>query len=246
MDILFLIIVASSGISFLSLSGSLLLFVKQHLLDQVSLFLVSFAAGALMGAAFLHLLPEAIERGLSEGAFLYILIGFGIFFIVEKILHWHHSHYGQKEHRNPLGILSLLGDSLHNFLDGMIIGATFFVDIKLGFITTAAVALHEIPQEIAEFGVLTYSGFSRRRALLLNFFSATTVILGGIMSYVLRGFVGEWIALFLLFAVGTFLYIGASDFVPEVRREENLKKSFSLLSVFAAGIAFMWVFSLIE
>lgn len=245
MNTLFSIIIATGFISALSLSGTILLFFRKDILNKLSVFLVAFAAGALLGAAFLHLLPEAIEKIESESAFVYILVGFGIFFFVENLLHWHHSHRGQTAHA-PLGILSLLGDTLHNFLDGMIIAAAFFVDVKLGFVSTAAVALHEIPQEIAEFGVLVYAGFSKRRALALNFLSSTTVIAGGIVSYFLEGIVGQWVPFFLLFAVGTFLYLGASDFVPEIRKEEGLARSLQILFVFAAGVILMWLFTYLE
>lgn len=193
-----------------------------------------------MGAAFLHLLPEAIEGVDSEHAFLFILLGFTLFLFVENILHWHHTRGDQPKHKS-LGILSLLGDGVHNFLDGMVIAATFFVDMKLGFVTTLAVAFHEIPEEVAEFGVLIYAGFSRVKALLLNFLSATTVILGGIVSFLLADLLGELLAPFLFFAVGLFLYVSASDFVPEIRKEQNLSKSLGLLATFAAGIFFMWL-----
>ena len=135
---------------------------------------------------------------------------------------------------------------MHNFVDGMIIAAVFFVDMNLGFVTVLAVALHEIPEEIAEFGVLIYAGFSRKRALLLNFLSATTVILGGVVSFLLAGFLGQWISLFLLFAVGIFVYVAASDFVPEIRKEEGLPKSLGLLLTFAAGIFLMWLVLFLE
>lgn len=198
-----------------------------------------------MGTAFLHLLPEAIENIESRNAFLFILAGFGIFFVIENILHWHHSHRGEPAH-NSLGTLTLLGDGFHNFIDGMIIAAVFFVDIRLGFATTLAVALHEIPQEAAEFGVLIHAGFSRAKALLWNFLSASTVVLGGIVSFLLAGVLGQWIALFLLFAVGIFLYIAASDFVPEIRKEQSLPKSLGLLGTFAAGIFLMWLVLFLE
>ena len=198
-----------------------------------------------MGTAFLHLLPEAIEGIESKNAFLFILFGFGLFFFIENILHWHHTRGDYPEHRS-FGILSLLGDGVHNFVDGMIIAAVFFVDMKLGFVTVLAVALHEIPQEIAEFGVLIYSGFSRKRAFLLNFISATTVILGGVVTFLLAGVLGEWISLLLLFAVGIFVYVAASDFVPEIRKEERLSKSLGLLLTFAAGIFLMWLVLFLE
>ena len=239
MSIFVSIIVGTGLISLLSLSGGLLLFFRKQLTDKLSIFLMAFAAGALMGTAFLHLLPEAIEGIESRNAYLFILFGFGIFFVIENILHWHHSHRGDPSH-SSLGTLTLLGDGFHNFLDGMIIAAVFFIDIRLGFATTLAVALHEIPQEVAEFGILTHAGFSRARALLWNFLSSSTVVLGGIVSFFLAGVIGQWITLFLLFAVGIFLYIAASDFVPEIRKEQSLPKSLGLLVTFAAGIFLMW------
>lgn len=239
MSTFFGILIVTGFISLLSFSGAVFLFFQRHLVQRISIFLLAFAAGSFMGTAFLHLLPEAIEEITSENASLFVLFGFSTFFFIENILHWHHTRGDKPQHRS-LGILSLLGDGTHNFLDGMIIAAVFFVDIKLGFVTTLAVALHEIPQEIAEFGVLRYAGFSRMRALLLNFLSATTVILGGIASFLLAGFLEKWVMLFVLFAVGVFVYVAASDFVPEIRKEQSLPKSLSLLFTFVAGIFLMW------
>jgi zinc and cadmium transporter len=239
------ILIATGFISLISLSGALFLFFQKSLAQRISIFLLAFAAGALMGAAFLHLLPEAVEQARSTNAFLFILFGFGVFFFIENILHWHHTRGDHSEHRS-LGILSLLGDGAHNFLDGMVIAAVFFVDIKLGFATTLAVALHEIPQEIAEFGVLIHAGFSRVRALLLNFLSAITVVLGGVVSFFLAEFLMQWVALFMLFAVGIFVYVAASDFVPEIRKEQGVSKSLGLLFTFAAGIFLMWLVLFLE
>lgn len=245
MSIFVSILISTGIISLFSMSGALLLFFQKRLTEKLSIFLMAFAAGALMGTAFLHLLPEAVEGIDSRNAYLFILVGFGLFFVIENILHWHHSHRGESVHKS-LGTLTLLGDGFHNFLDGMIIAAVFFIDIRLGFATTLAVALHEIPQEAAEFGVLTHAGFSRGKALLWNFLSASTVVLGGIVSFLLVGIIGQWIAFFLLFAVGIFLYIAASDFVPEIRKEQSLPKSLGLLVTFAAGIALMWVVLFLE
>ncbi|MEK7542663.1 MAG: ZIP family metal transporter [Patescibacteria group bacterium] len=245
MTTFFGILISTGCISLLSFSGALFLFFQKNLIQRISIFLLAFAAGSFMGAAFLHLLPEAIKEIKSENAFLFVLFGFSAFFFIENILHWHHTRGDKPQHRS-LGILSLLGDGTHNFLDGMIIAAVFFVDIKLGFVTTLAVALHEIPQEIAEFGVLMYAGFSKARALLLNFLSATTVVLGGIVSFLLAGFLGEWVMLFVLFAVGVFVYVAASDFVPEIRKEQSPVKSLSLLFTFVAGIFLMWLVLFLE
>jgi zinc and cadmium transporter len=239
------ILIATGAISLLALTGAVFLFFQKTLVQRISIFLLAFAAGALMGNAFLHLLPEAVEEVSSPNAFVFILLGFGLFFFIENILHWHHVRGDRPEHHS-LGTLVLLGDGVHNFLDGMIIAAVFFVDIKLGFATTLAIALHEIPQEIAEFGVLLHAGFSRGRALLLNFLSATTVVAGGIVSFSLAGVLGEWVMLFVLFAVGVFVYVAASDFVPEIRKEQGLPKSLGLLGTFAAGIFLMWAVLFLE
>ena len=246
MSLLGSILIATGIISTLSFSGSIFLFLRKYTLDKLAIFLVAFAAGALMGTAFLHLLPEAIETMEGKGSFLYILVGFTIFFFLENVLHWHHSHRNEGTTHAQLGTLSLLGDGMHNFLDGLIIAAAFFIDIRLGVATTTAIAFHEIPQEMAEYGVLIYAGFSRTRALLFNFLSATTVIMGGIIGYILQDIIGQWITVIIFFAVGTFLYLAASDFVPEIKKEQGIKKSLTLLSVFAAGIILMWLFTFIE
>ena len=240
------IILATGSISLLSFIGVTLLFFQEQVLKRISIFLVAFAAGALVGAAFLHLLPEAIGDGVGDKLMmLYPLLGFVGFFLLEKVLHWHHTHSDDAGHA-PLGLLSLIGDGMHNFLDGVILAAAFLVDIKLGLAATAAVALHEIPQEISEFGVLVYAGFTKRKALFFNFISATSVILGGVVGYLLLGVIEQWIPAIILFAVGTFLYLAASDFVPEIRKEEGFGKSLKIFFIFGSGILLMWLFTLIE
>jgi len=245
MSVFLSILISTGAISLLSISGAVFLFFQKNLVQRISIFLLAFAAGALMGNAFLHLLPEAVEKVQSAHAFLFILFGFGLFFVIENILHWHHTHQDQPKHKS-LGTLSLLGDGMHNFLDGLIIAAVFFIDVKLGFATALAVALHEIPQEVAEFGVLVHSGMSRVRALLFNFISASAVILGGVVSFLLAGVITEWVGSLLLLAVGIFLYIAASDFVPEIRKEQKVSKSIGLLFTFAAGIFLMWLVLFLE
>jgi len=245
MSIFLSILISTGVISLLSLFGALFLFSQKDLLKRISIFLLAFAAGALMGNAFLHILPRAAEKAASPHSFLFVLFGFGLFFVIENILHWHHTHQGEPTHK-VLGTLSLLGDGAHNFLDGLIIAAVFFIDIKLGFATTLAIALHEIPQELAEFGVLVHSGMSKARALFLNFLSASMVVLGGMVSFLLAGVLGSWVNALLLLAVGIFVYVAASDFVPEIRKEQGLKKSIGLLFTFAAGISLMWIALFLE
>jgi len=247
MNPFFLTLLATFGIAALSLSGSLFLFFKDNILKRISLYLLALAAGALLGTAFLHILPEVIEEGIPEQGFLVLLGGFLFFYVGEKLLHLHHGVEGADEHSpHELGVLSLSADAVHNFVDGIILAVAFLVDVRLGLVTAAAVALHEIPQEIAEFGVLIYAGFSKRRALFLNFLSATTVILGGIVGFLFQEIFISFIPFVLLFAAGSFLYIGASDFVPEFKKERDPKKSLVLSLTFFFGIFLMWIFTFIE
>ena len=223
------------------------MFLKDYILKHISLYLLALAAGALLGTAFLHLLPEALLKGIPQQGFLVVLAGFLFFYIGEKLLHLHHAAQGVDEH-NPraLGILSLSADAVHNFVDGIILAVAFLVDIKLGLITAAAVALHEIPQEIAEFGVLLYAGFSKRRALFLNVLSAATVILGGVVGFLFQETLAAFIPFVLLFAAGSFLYIAASDFIPELKKERDPARTFALSLTFFFGIFLMWIFTFIE
>lgn len=242
-----LTLAATVGISLLALSGSFFLFFKDQFLKRISLYLLALAAGALLGTAFLHLLPEVLKDGFPEQGFLVLLGGFLFFYIGEKLLHLHHGPQGADEH-NPraLGVLSLSADAVHNFIDGIILAVAFVVDVRLGLVTAAAVALHEVPQEIAEFGVLLYAGFSKHRALLLNFLSATTVILGGVVGFLFQETFVAFIPFVLLFAAGSFVYIGASDFVPEFKKERDSKKALALSFTFFFGIFLMWIFTFIE
>lgn len=243
MNTLFIIILSTFLISLLAFVGALFL-IKKKLIEKISLFLISLSAGALMGGAFLHLIPETLERSNDSNIFIYVLVGFSLFFAVEKILHWRHCH-DEKCKLHTFAYMNLVGESVHNFIDGLIIAASFVVDINLGIITTFAIALHEIPQEIGDIGVLIYGGFKKSKALILNFIVALTVVLGGIMGYYLIDYVNA-AALFLLpFAAGGFIYISASDLIPEIRKEKSLPKSLIIFSVFLVGIIIMHMVKLI-
>lgn len=236
------IFISTLLISFISFVGVLILFLKEKLLEKVLFVLVSFSAGAMLGGAFLHLIPEAIERVLPEqmlNIFLYVILGFGTFFILENFINWHHHHAKEHPKIMPFSYLILISDSIHNFIDGLIIAASFVISFPLGIVTSLAVALHEIPQEIGDFGILIYGGFEKAKALALNFLSAITVVLGGIVGFVLSEKMGEATILLLPFAAGSFIYIAASDLIPEVRHEKNLKKSVIYFFVFLLGIALM-------
>ena len=235
--VLLWIIGSTLFVSAISLIGIFTLLLKEKTVENIILFLVSLSAGALMGGAFIHLIPESVEVGGSE-VFLYVLIGFIMFFFVEKVLHWRHCH----KERCPIhtfAYINLVGDGVHNFIDGLIMAAAFLTDIHLGIITTLLVTLHEIPQEIGDFGVLVYGGFSRVRALMMNFISAITAVLGGIIGFLLYGYV-ESLTLFLLpFAAGGFIYISASDLIPEIRKDTGLRNSMINFTIFLLGILLM-------
>ncbi|OGF99970.1 hypothetical protein A2Y99_01440 [Candidatus Gottesmanbacteria bacterium RBG_13_37_7] len=231
-------------ISFGALVGIFTLSLRQDTLSNILLSLVSLSAGALMGGAFIHLLPEAQEKTKDGNMFLIVLISFVLFFFIEKLLHWRHCHKGKCD-VHTFGYMNLIGDSLHNFIDGLIIAATFLTDINLGVSTAFAVALHEIPQEIGDFGVLLYAGFGKRKALIANFLVALTTILGGIFGYFLSFQMKSFISYLLPFAAGGFIYIAASDLMPEIRKEESLKKSLISFGVFLIGVIIMFLVKMI-
>lgn len=241
MERLVLIIISTFIVSLGGLVGFFTLVLKEKQLSKILLLLVSLSAGALMGGAFIHLLPEASEKFSEGGEYTIVLFSFIFFFLVEKLLHWRHCHKGGKCDIHTFGYMNLIGDSVHNFIDGLIIAATFITDVRLGVVTTFAVALHEIPQEIGDFGVLLYAGFGKRKALLANFLVALTAILGGIFGYFLSFQMESFITYLLPFAAGGFIYIAASDLMPEIRKETSLKKSMLSFSVFLVGIAIMFL-----
>ena len=245
MSILIFIILSSLAISLCVWVAVLFLYFKKETLHKITLFLVSLSAGALMGGAFLHLLPEAAQEIETSKLYLIVLAAFIFFFFMEKLLFWRHCH---KENCpiHTFGYMNLVGDSLHNFIDGLVIAGAFLVDIKLGIATTIAIAIHEIPQEIGDFGVLIHAGFNKKRALVVNYLVALTVVLGGVVGYFMSFTLNNIIPYLLPFAAGGFIYIAASDLMPELRKETNLKRSISSFAVFILGITLMLLVKLIN
>lgn len=233
------IILSTFLVSLISFIGVLTLSIKQKILNKILLHLVSLSAGALMGGAFLHLLPESIEESKNLNVFLYVLVGFIIFFLIEKLLHWRHCHK-QNCSIHTFAYMNLVGDCIHNIIDGLIIAAGFITNIQLGIVTTLAVAMHEIPQEIGDFGVLVYGGFKKTKAVFLNFVCALTAILGGILGYLLSGNIASSSMFLLPFAAGGFIYIAASDLIPEIKKEINVKSWTITFLVFLLGILIMY------
>jgi zinc and cadmium transporter len=240
MSTLILILASTFLVSAISIIGILFLVLRKKLLDKILLMLVSFASGSLLGGAFLHLIPEALSP-YDESVFIVILVGIFVFFLLEKSL-WKHCH--EKECPvHPFAYLNLFGDGLHNFIDGLIIAASFLVSIPLGTATTLAVISHEVPQEIGDFGILVYGGLSKNKALFYNFLTAITALVGATFMYVLYVFSPfiPNVAYLLAFAAGSFIYIATTDLIPELRKEKNLTISIAQIILLLGGIMFMWV-----
>ncbi|MBU1614726.1 ZIP family metal transporter [bacterium] len=235
--ILIWILSATTLVSLISLVGILTIGLATKVFDKILFLLVGFAAGGLIGGAFLHLLPEAIEQGGGDLVFLYTLIGFTFFFLMERYLYWRHCHEGVCD-IHAFTYLNIIGDGIHNFTDGLIIAAGFMTDLKLGIVTTLAVIFHEIPQEIGDFGILVYGGFSKRKALFFNFVCALTAILGSLLGYILSNITGISLILISLTA-GGFIYIAASDLIPELHRQKNTKRANMAFLAFILGVTFM-------
>jgi len=236
--ILILIMLATILVSLIAFIGVLTLALKKKSLDKILIIMVGFAAGGLIGGAFLHLLPESLEQCECFNVFIYLIFGFVLFFLIERVLFWRHCHKGTcKVH--TFTYMNLIGDGVHNFIDGLVIAAAFLTNIHLGWITTLAIIFHEVPQEIGDFGVLVYGGFRRITALFFNYLSAITAIAGGIVGYLLHSYI-EGISVFLLpFAAGGFIYIASSDLIPELHKEADLKKSMMSFIFFIIGVLLM-------
>lgn len=230
---------ASVIVSLVSLVGILSLLLNEKLLNRVLILLVGFSAGALIGGAFLHLLPETLEGTAgSLKPFIYLILGFVLFFILEKYLYWRHCHKGKCE-IHTFNYLNLIGDGIHNFIDGLIIGASFIIDIKVGVATTVAIIAHEIPQELGDFGVLLYGGFSKYKAIFYNSLSAVTAIFGTIAGYYFANQIGGFSNMLLAIAAGGFIYIASCDLIPELHKQPDLKSSTLSMLFFILGILLM-------
>uniref|UniRef100_A0A7V3VU04 ZIP family metal transporter n=1 Tax=candidate division WOR-3 bacterium TaxID=2052148 RepID=A0A7V3VU04_UNCW3 len=235
-------------VSLISLIGVLFIIIKTDKLSRIILLLVGFAAGALFGDAFIHLLPEAFrEFENSLMVSLLVILGILIFFILEKFLRWRHCHIPtSKEHPHPMVTMNLIGDLIHNLIDGMIIGASYMVSIPIGLATTIAVIMHEIPQEIGDFGVFIHGGLDVKKALLLNFLSALTAIIGGIISLIVGPIVKNYALTLLPLTGGGFIYIAGSDLIPELQGCETLTASSLQLLAMIAGASMMLLLALLE
>ncbi len=228
-------------VSLISFIGIFTFSLKADKLRKILIYFVAFSAGALFATAFLHLIPEVVEKtGFNLRIPIFLLLGIILFFIIEKIVCWNHCHMPiTKNHVHSFAIMNLVGDAFHNFLDGLVIAASYLVSIPLGITTTFAVIVHEIPQEISDFGILLHGGFSRKKALLINFATALTAVLGAIIGLILSGFINGIEFILVPIAAGGFIYIAGSDLIPELHKEFNIKKSIWQLIAFILGILIM-------
>lgn len=234
-------------VSLVSLVGILTLSVRSQKLKKVLLLLVAFSAGALFGDAFIHLIPQAAESGFNTTTALYILTGIAISFLIEKVIHWKHHHTNHTEHNiHPFALMNLFGDGLHNFIDGLVIGASYLVSVPVGLATTLAVILHEIPQEFGDFGVLIHGGFSKHKALFFNLLTALTAVFGVVVALIINTYTENLTAFLIPFAAGGFIYIAGSDLIPELHKEIQPKKSFLQLIGLIGGILIMLSLLLLE
>ncbi len=235
-------------VSFVSLVGVFSLSLKEEIVKKYISLFISLAVGALLGDAFIHLIPEAFENS-SNPVIVSLLMIFGIliFFTLEKFLHWHH-HGEDKEDTqiHPVGKLLLFTDGFHNFIDGIIIGVSFLVSIPLGIATTIAVVLHEIPQEIGDFAVLIHSGYDKKRALFLNFLSALTSVIGLMLALIFGNITATFTVWVLPIAAGGFIYIAVADLIPELQKTKELKYSILQILSVLFGILTMVALLLLE
>lgn len=231
--------------SAIALVGSATLLLKPTTLQRLLLPLVAFAAGSLLGGALFHMVPAAVvEMGPDLSVFVWLLAGFSIFFVLEQFLHWHHCHRASAQCRKPLTYLILIGDALHNFMGGLAVAGAFILDVRVGITTWLAAAAHEVPQELGDFGVLVHGGWRKGRALVFNVLSAATFLIAGILAYVASFQID--VTFLLPFAAGNFIYIAASDLVPEVNKDHGLPVNILHFAAFAGGLVLLYVLAVVS
>lgn len=241
------VIGAVALVSLTSFAGIALFSINQILIRKLLTFFVSFSTGVLLGDVFLHIIPELSEAGTLDQSMRIILLGILFSFGFEKIIHWQHCHvFPSKEHHHPVGLMTLWGDGIHNFIDGMLIAGSFLVDVRLGIATSIAVALHEIPQEISDFAILLYSGYSRGKALLFNAISALAAILGAVVALIVSSSIESLSGWLLAFAAGNFLYIAGTDLMPELHKHTRLQSAVLQLLCMTVGIGVMYALLALE
>ncbi len=244
-------IIAVILISLISLIGLVALSLREKVLDGILFYLVSFASGAILGAAFFDLIPEAVELVEMETAIIYVAFGFIFFYLLERSIYWHHGHghldgeqvqISEADDRAEVKsfiFLNLLGDGVHNLIDGMVIGASFIISIPAGIVTTLAVVFHELPQEMGDFAILVFGGLNRIKALMLNFITGLMATLGVLVTYLIFSS-AQFIGFLVGFAGGGFIYISAAELIPELQKEKGMVKSVVQFVIFILAMLIIW------
>lgn len=232
-------------VSAISLLGAISLLFNKGIVRKGMPWIVAFAAGSLLGVSFFDLIPESVEH-LPDSYMIYILVGILGFLLFEQVIHWHHEHGDNcSEHDNArvhaTGYLVALGDGIHNFLDGVLIASTFLINPALGWSTTLSIILHEIPQEISDFGVLLHSGFKAKQAILVNLLSALSAVVGGLVGYLFLSRIESAIPYAIAIGAGGFIYISLVDLFAEVRSGKGIVGRISRILMVILGIAVMWL-----
>ena len=253
----FYALLAALVVGLISFVGLIALSLRVERLRKVSFIFVALAVGALLGETFIHIIPEIFSTndtgidGLVSS--LLIILGILIFFMLERFLHWHHHGHDETEHeKHPadnvraLGKMVLVSDSLHNFLDGIVLGVAFLVSVEVGIATTIAIIFHEIPQEIGDFGVLLHAGYSKTQALFYNFLSALTSIVGVSLVFVFGQYIDNFSAYTLPVAAGMFLYLATSDLVPELAKEKGFLAVTLEVLAMTVGVVAMYLVTFLE
>lgn len=220
--------------SAIALVGGVTSFLKPETLERLLLPFVAIAAGTLLGGAFFHMIPEGAAALDPRMAGAWVVGGFVTFLGLEQFLHWHETHHPSAEVRKPVTYLILIGDAVHNFLGGLGIASTFLINPSAGVVAWVAAAAHEVPQELGDFGILVHGGFPRRRALLWNFVSALTFPLGAVLAFLASQQVE--VSGLVLFGAGNFIYIAASDLVPEIKSHQSLGRAAMHFALFVLGL----------
>lgn len=242
-------LLAVTVVSLISLIGIFTIGLQEKFLRNILKILIAFAAGSLFGDVFIHIIPETFEAIPAPWPGILILSGIIGFFLIEKFLLWQHCHeLPDQKHHHPVGPMTIIGDGIHNFLDGILIAGSFLISTELGIATTIAVILHEIPQEIGNFATLLKAGYSKSKALLFNFLSALTAIFGALLVFILGQNI-EGLSLYLLpFTAGSFIYIAGSDLIPMLhdREENSFRENFSQLIALIGGMGIMYLLIFLE
>lgn len=241
-----LVIIAAGGLlmNLITLVGGLTMVLSPQRQERLLLPLIALAAGSLLGGALFHMLPQGLVALSPLAAGSALAAGFSVFLALEQLLHWHHSHRRQPSAVKPVVLLVLLGDALHNFVGGLGIASTFLINPAAGAAAWLAAAAHELPQELGDFGVLVHSGWRPAVALRWNAIAGLSFPLGGLLAWLLAGSLP--LPVLVVFAAGNFLYIAASDLVPEIKGQATASRSAQYLAWFAAGLLVLWLLAVAE